>query len=103
MHPKRGEENRFYVNGRHFALSFHCVTSPRWPRSTGIRFTNCSVCYIGYILLEISLQRGEYFRESQELEPCVLQNDGRILFDMRNSNVCECSTEANNTAQVKSR
>ena len=91
MHPR--EENRCCVKGCRFALSLHCVTSPRRPRSTAIRFANCSVCYIGYILLEISLQRGEDFRESQDLEPSVLQNDGRILFDLRNSNVCHCPTE----------
>ena len=84
MHPR--EENRCCVKGCRFALSLHCVTSPRRPRSRAIRFANCSVCYIGYILLEISLQRGEDFRESQDLEPSVLQNDGRILFDLRNSN-----------------
>lgn len=88
-------------------MSLCTVTSlrdiPEKASTRAIRFANCTVCYIRYILLEISLQRGEDFRESQDLELCVLQNDGRILFDMCNSNVCECPTEANNTAQLKSR
>ena len=55
-------------------------------------FANCSVCDIGYILLQISQQRREDFREGRDLGLGVLQHDGRILCDMRSSNVCECLT-----------
>ena len=70
-----------------------CTATSLRDISEKASIANCIVCYIGYILLEIPQQRSEDFRESQELvEPSVLQNDGRILCDIRSSNVSECAT-----------